>query len=451
VLPGTQPGQLIDEIVDPTTQCSVCHTEPIYKAWRGSMMSQAGRDPLFWAALHVAEQDAPGAGSYCLRCHTPKGWYEGRSHPFDGSALQPVDISAGLACEVCHRSISPKGNGIGTEPAAAQRDDTIRALLAQENRLPPSDHVGSAMLVLDPEDNRRGPFAFGDSPPPHPKATWRTTHLGQGVDPVAESAMCGTCHNLDNPALSWDPARNQYWPNAENAPPPSVAKDAMFPVERTYDEWLNSDYATTAGVFAPQFAGVKPDGIVRTCQDCHMPRMAGFAATTGDPIERDCKTTGCLPAHVLVGGNTWVPQLLQDPRWRLAALADADALNATALAAREMLKKSATLSLSVADTMNGKRAIVRIVNETGHKLPTGYAEGRRMWIALEAYDQGDNLIYASGLYDPATGVLAYDRQGQPHPPARLHGGRLRPARHGARGCKLCRWAVLGRNCVPRAP
>jgi hypothetical protein len=220
--------------------------------------------------------------------------------------------------------------------------------------------------------------------------------------------MCGTCHTLDNPALSWDPARQQYWPNAENAPPPSVAADTLFPVERTFDEWRNSDYATTAGVFAPLFAGAKEDGIVRTCQDCHMPRMTGLAASTGDPVFRDCKTTGCLPAHVLVGGNTWVPQLLQDKRWRLAAVQDAEALNATMLAAREMLKKSATLSLSVAQTVNGKQAIVRIVNESGHKLPTGYAEGRRMWITLEAYDQNNQLIYASGLYDPATGILAED-------------------------------------------
>ncbi len=232
--------------------------------------------------------------------------------------------------------------------------------------------------------------------------------LGQGIDPVAESRLCGTCHNLENPALSWDAARKQYWPNAEDTPPPSVDADSNFPVERTFDEWLNSDYATAEGVIAPAFAGAKADGIVRTCQDCHMPRTTGLAASTGSPVLRDCKTTGCLPAHVLVGGNTWVPQLLQDPRWRLAAQQDAAALDATVLAARDMLKKSATLSLSVAQKSGSKQAVVRITNESGHKLPTGYAEGRRMWITLEAYDKNDNLVYASGVYDPATGVLADD-------------------------------------------
>ena len=178
MLPGTQPGQLVDAIVDPAT-CSACHTDPIYKAWRGSMMSQAGRDPLFWAALHAAEQDVPGAGDYCLRCHSPKGWFEGRSHPTDGSALQGADLSSGIACEVCHRAVAPVPSTAGVDPAAVQRDAAIRDILAQEGKLPPADHVGSAMLILDPEDNRRGPFSFA-APPPHPKATWRTTLLGPG-------------------------------------------------------------------------------------------------------------------------------------------------------------------------------------------------------------------------------------------------------------------------------
>ncbi len=405
VLPGTQPGTLVDSIVDPTT-CQTCHTDPIYKAWRGSMMSQAGRDPLFWAALHVAEEDVPGSGDYCLRCHAPKGWFEGRSHPADGSALLPQDIKAGVACEVCHRAVSPAPSSNSSDQAA-QRDATIRSLLAQA---PSPDHLGSAMLILDPEDNRRGPFAF-ENPPPHPKATWRTDLLGQNGDPVAEATLCGTCHNLDNPALSWDAARNQYWPNAEDAPPPSVARDAMFPVERTYDEWLNSDYATADGVFAPRFAGNKLDGIVRTCQDCHMTRSIGYAVSPDqfeDAVLRDCGLNGCLPAHVLVGGNTWVPQLLQDARWRLAALDDAEALNETVVQARAMLQKSASLSVSIAQNGAGKQAIVRVVNESGHKLPTGYAEGRRMWIALQAFDAAGSPVYASGVYDPATGVLAAD-------------------------------------------
>jgi hypothetical protein len=51
---------------------------------------------------------------------------------------------------------------------------------------------------------------------------------------------------------------------------------------------------------------------------------------------------------------------------------------------------------------------VEVTNETGHKLPSGYPEGRRVWIGVRAYDAADSLVYESGAYDPATGVLTHD-------------------------------------------
>jgi hypothetical protein len=261
------------------------------------------------------------------------------------------------------------------------------------------------MMILDPEDNRRGPFQVNVAY--HPKATWRTDFLGQNRNPVLEASICGSCHTLDNPALSWDPQRGQYWPNEPGVPPPSVARDALFPIERTYDEWLNSSYATAQGVFAPQFAGSKPDGIVRTCQDCHMPRTTGRAAIIGAQ-QRDCVTNGCLPRHELVGGNTWAPQLLKDARWRLNAQEDAALLDAATVNARAMLTRSASISVSLAGAGNSLSAVVRVTNESGHKLPTGYVEGRRMWLTLEAFDASSARIYVSGAYDSATGILAED-------------------------------------------
>ncbi|HSG29730.1 MAG TPA: hypothetical protein VLA34_14715, partial [Candidatus Krumholzibacterium sp.] len=77
-LSGTQPheGAIMD---DPDLSCASCHgnydtaVEPWYN-WRGSMMSQAMRDPLFLACVTVAEQDAPSVGDLCIRCHSPGGW-----------------------------------------------------------------------------------------------------------------------------------------------------------------------------------------------------------------------------------------------------------------------------------------------------------------------------------------------------------------------------------------
>lgn len=73
LLPGTQP-ETIGELSSVNT-CSRCHAgydeavEPGF-TWQGSMMANAARDPIFYAALTVAEQDKPEAGDFCLRCRT---------------------------------------------------------------------------------------------------------------------------------------------------------------------------------------------------------------------------------------------------------------------------------------------------------------------------------------------------------------------------------------------
>ena len=411
-LPGTQPGDLeprIDQndenhpIVDPTS-CNSCHSDPIYNAWRGSMMGQAGRDPLFWAAFAVAGDDATDAGEFCLRCHAPAGWYAERSDPADGSALLEQDKDAGVACEVCHRMVDPVP---GANDEVAALDAVIRADLTNP---PPTNHFASGMIILDPEDNRRGPFSL-------PGFTYhiakRANFQGQGGNAVTESRLCGSCHNVDNPTLSWNPdppgnAPAQYWPNELDEAAPSFNKGDLFPLERTYDEWLNSSYAK-GGVFAPQFAGAMPSAIIETCQDCHMTRQTGNAAEpTFRPVYRDCNTTGCLPAHVFVGGNAWIPRILQDTRWRLASPEDATMLNKTAAEAESMLRRAATLELTVEPAGAQKRATVRVINETGHKLPTGYPEGRRMWLNLRAFNAAGQLIYQSGAYNLTTGKLTED-------------------------------------------
>ncbi|MBP6015528.1 MAG: hypothetical protein KA586_02325 [Candidatus Promineofilum sp.] len=401
-LPGTQSGGLTDPITVDT--CDGCHTDPIFKAWRGSMMGQAGRDPVFWAAFAVAKNDAADAGEYCLRCHAPKAWYAARAGALDGGDLTPADISAGVACTVCHRMVDPVP---GAADQVAQLDAGIRAALVSP---PPTGHFATAMLILDPEDNRRGPFALDDNFNYH-KA--RQARFQGQDDALAASRLCGSCHNVDNPLLSWNEnppggGEPQYWPNDLHSPAGSFGKDELFPVERTYEEWLHSDYAAR-GVYAPQFAGAKPDGIVESCQDCHMVRTVGVAAeTTFNPTYRDCATTGCLPAHIFVGGNSWVPKILQDSRWRLSNPADASALDQTAVQAQIMLRRAATLNLSVEEDAGQKIVTVRVINETGHKLPTGYPEGRRMWINLKAYNASGALLFESGAYDPATGVLTED-------------------------------------------
>jgi hypothetical protein len=127
-------------------------------------------------------------------------------------------------------------------------------------------------------------------------------------------------------------------------------------------------------------------------------------------VQRDCSTNGCLPEHSFAGANTWTPQLLQDPRWRLNATGDALHLNTAIASARAMLRRAATLTIDFDPNATPKQARVRVINETGHKLPTGYPEGRRIWLNVRAYDAAGRLVFESGAYDPVTGILQQDSQ-----------------------------------------
>src|SRR3954469_15653330 len=154
-LPGTQPGELTDVIASPTT-CSLCHggydldKEP-YRPWAASLMGQATRDPIFHAALAIANQDASFAGDFCLRCHTPAGWLAGRSTPTDGSALVADDYH-GVSCNFCHRMVDPVYQP-GVSPAVDQQ------IIANLAAVPPNPHTG--MYIVDPDDRRRGPYDLG--------------------------------------------------------------------------------------------------------------------------------------------------------------------------------------------------------------------------------------------------------------------------------------------------
>ncbi len=48
---------------------------------------------------------------------------------------------------------------------------------------------------------------------------------------------------------------------------------------------------------------------------------------------------------------------------------------------------------------------VKVTNNTGHRIPSGYPDGRRMWIGV-AVKNGANTVYESGHYDQAQAILS---------------------------------------------
>ncbi|MHC4068761.1 MAG: hypothetical protein ACYSR8_04175, partial [Planctomycetota bacterium] len=102
-------------------------------------------------------------------------------------------------------------------------------------------------------------------------------------------------------------------------------------------------------------------------------------------------------------GSTWLPSLL--------STLNPNDVNETALQAgiaraTYMLQNAADLALLQENT----QLKITVTNNTGHKLPTGYPEGRRIWINVQFYDDVNALISESAAYDPCTGYLSHDAE-----------------------------------------
>jgi hypothetical protein len=260
------------------------------------------------------------------------------------------------------------------------------------------------MYVIDPLDRRRGPFDLGPNFQYH---EWRQSPFHR------EALLCATCHDVSNPVFKRVggpvPAPSDTYVVADTSgqhgldqPHPTHDKYEEFPVERTYSEWANSAFAAGPIEMGGRYGGNRT--AVSTCQHCHMPTITGTACMPG----LGGATRTDLPQHDFSGAATWVlDAILQlDQSGELyepyegSGLTPAD-VDAAKTRNKTMLRAASDMEV----TVGGDRINVRIINQTGHKLPTGYPEGRRMWINVQFYDAADVLVAERGAYDPVTGAL----------------------------------------------
>jgi hypothetical protein len=404
--PGTQPGQVGN--LESPDKCDNCHggynqaVEPAFN-WRGSMMANAGRDPIFWATLAVAEQDFDGAGDLCIRCHSTGGWYGGRSTPTDGSKLSAKDAD-GVDCDTCHKMTNPDN----TEHKGVMNSPFV----ANDGGNPATGYYGSGMLSLSGTSHKLGPYSDADA-----RHQFLQSAFHRSVD------FCGSCHDVSNPAVG-DLAHNN---GKQITGDPVVASGTLgspigtkaafnnFPyqygvVERTFSEFkagalsktLVSNYGSLpaelqAGAIKAAFDSAKgnyADGTPRyfSCQTCHLRAVTGEGANkNGVPLRTD------LPLHDMTGGNYWMPDAILYQNTR-AQLRLGGSLTSNQIAALEAGKQRAKQQLDLAASLNVSGNTLTVTNLTGHKLISGYPEGRRMWLNIRWFDNANNLLREDGKY-----------------------------------------------------
>ncbi|MCX4241721.1 multiheme c-type cytochrome [Paraliomyxa miuraensis] len=353
----TVPGELTNPLIE-ANGCQLCHTydnatghegQPRYApfyGWQGSMMANAARDPVFWAGVALADQDHPGETTECIRCHSPRAFLEGRGGATSIDALDPADFD-GVTCEACHR-------------------------MTDQGALGNAQYAIDDVPGLDGLVPRRGPWAYpspGGGDPPH---DWI-------MDPFTGSAqLCGTCHDVTTPR--------------ERLDDDGLPMGTMFNEQRTYSEWAGSAFA-------------QPGDDFRSCVDCHMPAVADKPGCN-QFVDQSAHATGGR-RHDLVGANRFMVELLRAEYGNSGTGAVNDFFfNQTLERMDELLATAATLELQgpaqvhLGEGLTDLQATV--TNETGHKLPTGYSEGRIMWLEVAA-SYGEQVLWTSGLYVPGMG------------------------------------------------
>ena len=332
---------------DSVGSCKPCHASQV-REWSGSMMAHAPRDPLMNALLAVTTK-------YTMNLGLDVGEYCLRCH-------SPSGWLAGRSHELTVQSLF--GNDL----------DGIHCDFCHRSMDPL--HPDTSAIVGDTVPGYgNGMYVVQEYNQPIRGARGRATHYVPTVQDrfYRRSEFCGICHDVSNPYLS------------QNAR--STAPHLQVPVERTYSEWKLSWYATR--------------GEAGTCQSCHMRRSPGYASSLpGSRYRLD------VASHDFTGGNIFSPR---------AVLASWAGVNAAAIReglerSTAILRKAATLEIVAGRVGDSVVVLVRLTNLAGHKLPTGFPEGRRMWLSVVGRNRNGEIVFESGRYDSSSGEIGRDTQ-----------------------------------------
>jgi hypothetical protein len=395
------------------------------------------------------------------------GWLAGRSDPTNGSAMKGSDFD-GVSCDVCHSMFDPffettyngsrEGNDwLGywdeTNQSSTPSQSAAYATYLEDIRLsttiklfngspfysatkPPLTYSenGAGQYFID--DNKGKRASFADASARHPMYYSRY-HKSK--------YFCSTCHDVSNPVLA-NLVLGGVSPNERRANFTGTARTlwtemypaySYFHVERTFSEFMLSAYAQPGGApgvgpFDPAvFTTSRPGNYIASCQDCHMRDVSGKACQQTDGVFRPTGSIehpkSGLPLHDLTGGNAWVSYVLasaingspnydpvnasllnQGPSILTLNLSAGTGIDPVALLAgvdrvKQQLKLAASIQNLSYNPLTGSLSF-RIQNQTGHKLISGFPEGRRMFLNIKAYKAGQ-LIYEVNPYDYTVGTL----------------------------------------------
>ena len=288
--------------------CGACHTQ-YYEEWSTSAMAHSVDYGEFLIDLFEVGLDVRGAPTedvdQCLECHAPLALI---GDNYDRELSNPI-VREGVNCDVCH---------------------TISEVQTNDS---PGD------IVWDPSGPKRGPLtgSLDSSTDSTEPAALSPFHETQQMALFESSELCGACHM-------------SVWPTNG------------LPIDWTYPEWLDSEWAER---------GV-------TCQDCHMEVYSGQAAP-GAPVRDN------LHRHNFPGRSDL-----------------------------EMVRSTATLDLKI-EAIDESVEVTVVVENTGagHAFPTGNATAPSVVLEIVATDENGGTVFIDSRdyrvqYVDSSGAISSD-------------------------------------------
>lgn len=428
------------DMTQPATDRQLLNISP-YGTWRGSPMGLAGRDPVFFAQLASEietfhHESSAMVQDTCLGCHGIMGQRQfgidtlvatGKCEPFSRDIVDakpfpsddPVAKLAhygalardGVSCVACHHMV------IGNKDSSTVQDEPQNKCVQERQTALNPGFTGFAKtftgnFLVGPADRLYGPFE-------EPKTKSMKNALG--IEPahsltIKSSELCGSCHTVHLPVLHRGRTIGHTYE------------------QTTYPEWAFSDYRTGVSPDGPLPLGAGP--LAQSCQACHMPNkdVAGNpyrskiasiqeytnfpqAENTLAPADIDLPIREGFAKHTLVGLNVFLlkmaaqfPDLLgiraSDPMLTSKGIDSIPASEAAMI--EQALTKTATVT--VGDIKNDGKSLsarVTIINQVGHKFPSGVGF-RRAFIEFNVLDAGNQVLWSSGRTN-SLGVIVDDK------------------------------------------
>lgn len=253
------------------------------------------------------------------------------------------------------------------------------------------------------------------------------TGVNGGLTFVRKPEFCGSCHDLTIPLDVTIPTAGGTY------------RMRGMPEQRTYTEWKFSNFGKAYEAGTPG----------NRCQDCHMPsKKHEYADGIPEAYNPDPALVGWYPYakdrnqyldpvsgkygtafHKFAGANRDLPDMMRvlypevdlevigaptgnDPTIFPGMLSDRSTMWARTKRNTEIsLKEAVSVEITEGPTPVGGNVYsvkVKVTNNTGHRIPSGYPDGRRFWIALDVKNAGGTTVYQSGYYDAAEALLYAD-------------------------------------------